>query len=67
MGSVAACIVAMTWALVSLAFASDFAAARIIVTLFLSLAMAASLVLGVLTARDAPKFAKFRIEVPDWE
>lgn len=65
MGSVAACIVAMTWALISLGFALDFAPARIIVILSLSLAMVTSLVLGVLTAREAPKFARLRVEVPD--
>ena len=65
MGSVAACIVAMAWALVSLGFDSDFTAARIVATLSLSAAMVTSLVLGVLTAREAPKFARFRVEVPD--
>lgn len=65
MGSVAACIVAMAWALVSLGFASDFAAVRIFVILALSVAMVTSLVLGVLTAREAPKFAQFSVEVPE--
>jgi len=66
MGSVAACILAMTWALVSLGFASDFVAARIIVVLSLSMAMVTSLILGVITAREAPRIARFRVEVPDW-
>jgi hypothetical protein len=63
MASVAACITVMTWALVSLGFGLDYTATRIISICVLSLSMATSLALGVRTARAAPRFAQFHVEV----